>query len=117
LTHRAAPIAAAALIAYPLIAPALGPGLSGAEAFGLHPDPTAIATLAILSMALRRPAAWLAIAIPFLWCLIATLTLIPLNATWAPIPLAAAIAATATLMMSASTRTTPPNHSPRHPQQ
>lgn len=82
-----------ALLAYPLIAATLGPGPAHAETFGLHPDPTAIATLGILLIAMRGMAAWLSILIPFLWCLIATLTLIPLEAAWAALPLAVAMIA------------------------
>lgn len=94
-------IATLALLAYPLIAAIPGPGPTHAETFGLHPDPTAIATLGILLIALRGMAAWLAILIPFLWCLITTLTLIPLEAAWALLPLAIALIAV-TFLVTAS---------------
>lgn len=90
-------IATGALIAYPLIATTLGPGASHSETYGLHPEPTAIATLGILLITLRGVFAWLAIPIPFLWCLIGTLTLISLEAYWAALPLAAAVVVIATL--------------------
>lgn len=92
-----ATIAALALLAYPLLAMAIGAGPTHAEAFGLHPDPTAIATLGILLVASRGAGTWLATPIPFLWCLIATLTLIPLEAAWALLPLAAGIVGVGTM--------------------
>jgi len=80
-------ITALALLAYPLIAIVLGPGPTRAETHGLHPDPTALATIGIVLVALRGGGAWLALVIPMLWCLVATLTLIPLGAAWAWLPL------------------------------
>lgn len=105
-TWIGAAIAALALLAYPLLALAIGPGPTHAEAFGLHPDPTAIATLGILLILSRGAGTWLAIPIPFLWCLISTLTLIPLEAAWAPLPLAAGIIVLVT--MAASKRANAP---------
>lgn len=90
-----AAIAIGALLAYPLIT---------AETYGLHPDPTAIATLGILLVSLRGVIAWLAILIPTLWCLVSTLTLIPLEAAWAPLPLAVAIVSGAFLIMGTGRR-------------
>lgn len=63
-----------AVLAYPLVAPALGRPLAAAEVFGIAPDPTAVATLAVLS-ASRGRARWLLMAVPFLWCVITGLTL------------------------------------------
>ncbi|GAB4137517.1 MAG: DUF6064 family protein [Sphingomonadales bacterium] len=83
-------IAIGALLVYPLLAGKFGQGFSHAEILGLHPDPTAIASLGLLLMVLRGPAAWLAFAIPLLWCLIGALTLIALKSDWALLPLAAA---------------------------
>lgn len=94
-----------AVPAYPLIAATLGGGVAHAETYGLHPDPTAIATLGVLLITRRGPAAWLAVPIPMAWCLIATLTLIPLNAAWALLPLAMALVAVGALAMAAWTRT------------
>ncbi|RFF28215.1 MULTISPECIES: DUF6064 family protein [unclassified Wenzhouxiangella] len=90
-----AAITIGALLAYPLIT---------AETYGLHPDPTAIATLGILLVSLRGVIAWLAILIPTLWCLVSTLTLIPLEAAWAPLPLAVAIVSGAFLIMGTDRR-------------
>ena len=83
-------VAMVSLLGYPLIAATIGPGLSHAETYGLHPDPTAIATLGVLLILLRGPGFWLASLIPILWCVIGALTLIAIDATGALIPLAAA---------------------------
>jgi len=81
-------VAMLSLLGYPLIAATMGPGLSHAETYGLHPDPTAIATLGVLLLLLRSPTLWLALLIPILWCVIGSLTLIAIDATGALIPLA-----------------------------
>ncbi len=85
-----ATVAMVSLLGYPLIAATIGPGLSHAETYGLHPDPTAIATLGVLLILLRGPSFWLASLIPILWCVIGALTLMAIDATGALIPLAAA---------------------------
>jgi hypothetical protein len=90
-TWIGATVAVASLTAYPLIAATIGPGLSHSETYGLHPDPTAIATLGVLLIILRGPALWLALLIPILWCVIGSLTLIAIDATGALIPLTAVI--------------------------
>jgi hypothetical protein len=84
-------VAVVSLLGYPLIAATIGPGPSHAETYGLHPDPTAIATLAVLLILLRGPSFWLAALIPILWCVIGALTLVAIDATGALIPLAAVI--------------------------
>jgi hypothetical protein len=66
-------VLALAVLTYPLVAPALGRPLAAAEVFGIAPDPTAVATLAILS-ASRGRARWLLMAVPLLWCVITGLT-------------------------------------------
>jgi hypothetical protein len=90
-TWIGATVAMVSVLAYPLIAATIGPGLSHAETFGLHPDPTAIATLGALLIILRSPTFWLASLIPIVWCVIGSLTLMAINAPGALIPLAAAI--------------------------
>jgi hypothetical protein len=89
-TWIGATVAVVSLLGYPLIAAAIGPGLSHAETYGLHPDPTAIATLGVLLIILRGPTLWLPMLIPILWCVIGSLTLMAIGATGALIPLAAA---------------------------
>lgn len=83
-------VAVVSLLGYPLIAATIGPGLSYAETYGLHPDPTTIATLGALLILLHGPTFWLASLIPILWCVIGALTLIAIDASGALIPLAAA---------------------------
>jgi len=80
-----------ALLVYPAIAAVIGSGLAHAEMFGLHPDPTALATMGIALIALRGPSVWLALLVPSLWCLVTSLTLAALDAGWAWIPLSAAL--------------------------
>ena len=63
-----------ALVGYPLIAPAVGRPWSAAEMFGIMPDPTAVATLAVLAIYCGR-AQWLLMIIPLLWCMITGATL------------------------------------------
>jgi len=84
-------VAVVSLLGYPLIAATLGPGLTHAETYGLHPDPTAIATLGVLLIALRGPTLWVTMLIPIVWCVLGSLTLIAIDATGALIPLAAVI--------------------------
>lgn len=96
-----ATVAMVSLPGYPLIAATIGPGLSHAETYGLHADPTAIATLGVLLILLRGPSFWLASLIPILWCVIGSLTLIAIDATGALILLAAvAIIAAASIARS-----------------
>ncbi|MFO8153055.1 DUF6064 family protein [Thioalkalivibrio sp.] len=97
-TWIGATVALVSLLGYPLIAATIGPGLSHAETYGLHPDPTAIATLGVLLIILRGTTLWLAMIIPILWCVIGSLTLMAIGATGALIPLAAvAIVAAASI--------------------
>lgn len=77
-------------VIYPVIGPLSGFGPFQAETFGIHPDPTAVATLGIALVALRGVGMWLAALIPMLWCLVTGLTLLVLDAAWAIVPLAAA---------------------------
>jgi len=65
---------ALALAGYPLIAPAMGRPWSAAEVFGIAPDPTSIATLAVLALAQSR-VQWALMVIPGLWCVVTGATL------------------------------------------
>jgi hypothetical protein len=58
-----------ALILQPLISPLLGRKWAEAELFGIAPDPTVIATLGILLLAVNR-SFWALLIIPILWCAI-----------------------------------------------
>ena len=75
-------LAVAGLLLYPLIAPLAGHGWFQAETFGIHPDPTAVATIGVLLLLLDGAWRWLAFVIPGLWCLISLLTLQVLDAQW-----------------------------------
>ncbi len=82
---RVAGLAVAALgCGYPLIAPLAGRPWLQAETFGIHPDPTAIATLGVCLVGLRGGWLWSAMIVPGLWCLTAGLTLEVLGVPWAP---------------------------------
>ena len=76
---------------YPFVAWAAGRPWSGAEVFGVFPDPTAAATLAVLAAA-GRGAGWLMI-VPALWCVLSSETLWLLGAADFFVPGAAALCA------------------------
>ncbi|HET9715041.1 MAG TPA: DUF6064 family protein [Pseudolabrys sp.] len=62
------------LIGYPFVAPLSGRSTWAAEIFGLAPDPTALATLALLAMS-RDGGRWALMIVPAVWCLATGLTL------------------------------------------
>jgi len=70
---------ALALFAYPVIAPFMGRTWSAAEVFGIAPDPTSLATLAVLAISPSR-LRWLLMVIPLAWIAISTLTLLAMDA-------------------------------------
>jgi hypothetical protein len=66
-------VATAALL-YPLLAPLQGRPAAQAEVFGLLPDPTVLATLAVLlGLRVPVPVVLLAWTVPLLWCAVALL--------------------------------------------
>lgn len=78
-----------ALVVQPLIGPITGRPWLQAEIFGIAPDPTVIATLAILLLASNR-IGWMLLPIPIIWCGISGATLWAMEAPDALImPLAA----------------------------
>ena len=79
-----------ALVVAPLIGPLFGRTWRQVEIFGVAPDPTAIATLAVLLLAAGR-VRWELMALPLLWCAISGATLLSMKAPDAGIPLAAAV--------------------------
>jgi hypothetical protein len=89
-------VLAVAVVGQPLVGIALGRDWRQAEIFGLAPDPTAVATLALLAMATRAPR-YLFI-IPLLWCAMTCLTL---TAMEAPDALVTPIAGTLALLAAA----------------
>lgn len=62
-----------ALLGYPLLAPLEGRPWQQAELFGLAPDPTAAATLALLALSPR--ASWILWPLPLLWSAVSGATL------------------------------------------
>jgi hypothetical protein len=62
------------VIGYPFVAAVMGRSWLSAEIFGLAPDPTALATLALLALA-HGGVRWPLLIIPLIWCLVTGLTL------------------------------------------
>lgn len=84
-------IAFFAILLQPAIGALLGRDWHQAEVFGLTPDPTAVATLALLAMQARPPR--LLLIIPALWCVMTGLTLWTMQAPDALVtPIAGALA-------------------------
>ena len=77
-----------ALVLHPLVPLIEGRTLRSAEVFAIAPDPTAIATLGLLTLAPVRKALLLGI-IPAAWCLASWATLHTMGSSLAAIPLAA----------------------------
>ena len=88
-----AAIAAIGICAWPLAPVLAGHGWTRAEVFGLHPDPTAVATLGIVLVVAAGLRAGLAMIIPALWCLLTGLILHALDAAWAVLPVMLAVVA------------------------
>lgn len=84
--------AALAVLVYPLLALANDREWLQAEVFGMAPDPTVVATLAVL---LAWRAHWHLWLIPVAWCLASGATLMELGVGFAWLPAAAAIFAVA----------------------
>jgi len=79
-----------AVLLYPLLALWEGRSIAGAETFGMFPDPTAVATLAVLA-AMRRGLPLT--VIPLLWCLLSSETLSLLHAPGFFVPATGAVLA------------------------
>jgi len=67
-------VLAAGLLLYPLLAPAFGFTIVGAQVFGLTPDPTAVATLGAVALQ-RSRLRFLAALMPACWCVFTALIL------------------------------------------
>lgn len=85
-------LTALAILAYPLLAPAQGRPWAAAEIVGLAPDPTAIATISLLTLARGELARWL-LVVPLLWCLLAAATLWTMGEAQSLAPLVAILVA------------------------
>ena len=72
-------IMAFAVAGYPVLAWAGGQAWQSGEVFGLTPDPTAVATIAVTAL-WSGPGRWLLSIIPLAWCLATGLTLHALGA-------------------------------------
>lgn len=84
-----------ALLAHPLLAGFSGRAWQQAEVFGLAPDPTAYATLALTLM--WSGSTWqrrALMVLPLLWCLVSTATLAVMGSAqaWVPLVVLAAVA-------------------------
>ena len=75
-----------------------------AEVFGIAPDPTAVATLALLAVT-RGRSRWLAMPVPLLWCVLSAATLWTMEAGGFFLPIAGALASVA-LAIAARGRST-----------
>jgi hypothetical protein len=89
-------IAGVGLVLYPLLAPLGGRAWTGAELFGLAPDPTVVLTLAALLLWRAGPLLWI---LPLLWCAVSGATLMELRSgqAWL-LPLLACLALGARLL-------------------
>jgi hypothetical protein len=87
-----------ALILHPLTPLLEGRSLQAAEVFAIAPDPTAVATLGLLTLAPRPAAAWLSI-IPVAWLLMSWATLHTLGSDLAIVPLLALCIAGSALLV------------------
>lgn len=94
------------LVVYPLLAPLMGRQWLAAEIFGLAPDPTALATLALLSLA-DGCCRGLLLIVPLIWCVISGLTLWTMGAGDFFIPPAGALSALAIALIRARPRHLP----------
>jgi uncharacterized protein DUF6064 len=72
-------LVAIVVLGYPLLAKLLERVWTTSEVFGVTPDPTAIATVAVLAL-VRGRIRWLLLVVPLLWCAITALTLWTMNA-------------------------------------
>jgi hypothetical protein len=79
-----------ALAVHPLTALVAGRPLQAAELIGIAPDPTAIATLGLLSLSPRGAGTVLMVMLPIIWCFASALTLWTMEAREGWIPLSAA---------------------------
>lgn len=96
-------LAATGVFAYPLLSPLFGRPWTGAETFGIAPDPTAIATLGVLLAASGRLLPLL-FPIPLLLLLLSGLTLRTMGDPQAWVPFLVAGAAVAILFLRRITR-------------
>lgn len=80
-----------AVVLHPLVSPLAGRSMQGAEVFGIAPDPTAIATLGLTTLAVGGALPWVLLAGAAAWCLVSGATLLAMGAAEGWIPLAAVV--------------------------
>jgi hypothetical protein len=88
-----------AMVPHPLVAILAGRPIQAAEVFGIAPDPTAIATLGLVSMVPGGSAALLLLVTPLAWCVVSWATLHTMGSPEGWLLLAAAVLAAATRIM------------------
>ena len=96
------------LVGYPLQAPLLGRHWLAAEVFGLAPDPTALATLALLSIA-DAGCRWPLLIIPSVWCFVSGMALWTMGSAAFFVAPAGALAALTIMLLRNRTRYPLPN--------
>jgi hypothetical protein len=96
-------LVALGIAAYPFFAPLFGRPWSGAEIFGIAPDPTAIATVGFLLLVRGWPPVLLTL-IPILWLLLSGLTLWTMGDPQAGFPLLGGATPCAALVLRAIIR-------------
>ncbi|MFZ1427894.1 MAG: DUF6064 family protein [Geminicoccaceae bacterium] len=89
-----------AIILHPLVAILAGRSIQAAEVFGIAPDPTAIATLGLVSIVAGGSAALLLLVVPLAWCVVSWATLHTMGSPEGWLPLAAAVLTAASRIMS-----------------
>lgn len=82
------------IVGYPLVAPVLGRPWTSGEAFGLAPDPTALATLCLV-MRRHGPACWTLAIVPTAWCAVGAATLLAMESAQAYVVIVLALVALA----------------------
>ena len=85
-------IVAMSILGYPVLAPLTGRPWTSTEIFGVTPDPTAIASVAVLAL-VRGRIRWPLLVVPVIWCAIAAATLWAMDAPEAWVLLAAGLLA------------------------
>ena len=90
-------LALSVVVAYPVLAPLAGRAWTSSESFGIVPDPTALATLALVLRA-RGAMRWLLAVVPLAWCAIAAATLLAMESAQAYVVIGLALAALAFAM-------------------
>ena len=88
----AASLVAVTILGYPLLTLMGGRSWMSSETFGVAPDPTAVATVAAMSLISGR-IRWLVLVVPLFWCAVAAATLWTMGAPEAIVVVAATLIA------------------------